>query len=250
MPYDNTDKHAYAVAEAILTQARAKPAKKHWGNPGPLALSGLVLTLTPLSCQLMGWRGSDPNGYANNGAHFFLGGLLLFLGGLLEFFLAHTFAFVVYCSYGGFFLALGATLTPGFNAALPYTSGAGILDASFYNGFGFFYLFVGVLSFVFFVCSLRTNVCLVILFLAYTIAFPLLAAAEWTHAQGQMALSHRLTVGGGAACFVVSLCSWWAMIGGLFESVDFPFVLPMGDLSEIMPTRTPRTKTADEEKLQ
>ena len=62
------------------------------------------MTLTPLSCQLMGWRGADQSGFANNGAHWFCGGLLLFLGGLLEFFLAHTFAFVVYCSYGKFCL--------------------------------------------------------------------------------------------------------------------------------------------------
>ncbi|KAK3331201.1 GPR1/FUN34/yaaH family-domain-containing protein [Apodospora peruviana] len=233
MPYDSEK-----LAEAIIAQARstAKPMKKNWGNPAPLALAGLVMTLTPLSCQLMGWRGSDPSGAANNGAHFFCGGLLLFLGGLLEFFLAHTFAFVVYCAYGGFFLALGATLTPGFGAETPYTSTAtGLLSDDFYNSFGFFYLFVGLLSFVFFICSIRTNVCLVVLFLAYTLAFPLLAAAEWTHAQGQMDLSHRLTVGGGAACFVVSICSWWAMIGGLLESVDFPFTLPMGDLSHVVP---------------
>lgn len=144
------------------------------------------------------------------------------------------------CSHfpGGFFLALGATLTPGFNAAVPYETATGVLGAAFYNSFGFFYLFVGFLSFVFFICSLRTNICLVILFLAYTIAFPLLAAAEWTHAQGQMALSNRLMVGGGAACFVVSLCSWWAMIGGLLESVDFPISLPMGDLSGVIRGRT------------
>jgi uncharacterized protein len=215
------------------------------------------MTLTPLSCQLMGWRGADQNGFANNGANWFCGGLLLFLGGLLEFFLGHTFAFVVYAAYGehnlppnshlgvslltsslqgGFFLALGATLTPGFNAEAPYMNGSSaVLGATFYNSFGFFYLFVGVLSFVFFVCSLRTNICLVLLFLAYTLAFPLLAAAEWTHADGGLELSHRLTVGGGAACFVVSACSWWAMIGGLLESVDFPFTLPMGDLSRIVP---------------
>jgi len=94
---------------------------------------------------------------------------------------------------------------------------------------------VGVLSFVFFICSLRTNICLVILFFAYTIAFPLLAAAEWTHADGNLALSSRLMVGGGAACFVVSMCSWWAMIGGLLHSVNFPVALPMGDLSHAVP---------------
>jgi succinate-acetate transporter protein len=76
-----------------------------------------------------------------------------------------------------------------------------------------------------------------ILFLAYAMAFPLLAAAEWTHALDQMELSHRLTVGGGAACFIVSACSWWAMIGGLLDSVNFPFSLPMGDMSGVFPAR-------------
>lgn len=74
-----------------------------------------------------------------------------------------------------------------------------------------------------------------ILFFAYTIAFPLLAAAQWTHAQGQLDLAKRLTVGGGAACLVVSACSWWAMIGGLLQAVDFPLTLPMGDLSRVIP---------------
>ncbi|KAB5518924.1 hypothetical protein GE09DRAFT_507279 [Coniochaeta sp. 2T2.1] len=151
---------------------------------------------------------------------------------------------------GGFFLALGATLTPGFGAQTPYMTSSGVLGAEFYSSFGFFYLFVGLLSFVFLICSLRTNICLVVLFLAYTIAFPLLAAAEWTHAEGRLALSNRLTVGGGAACFVVSLCSWWALVGGLLQSVDFPFDLPMGDLSNVFPSSKKQWTEADIEKLE
>jgi succinate-acetate transporter protein len=77
---------------------------KSFGNPTPLALAGLVLCLTPLSAQLMGWRGADGSGSANNGAHFFCGGVLLLLGGILEFFLGNTFAFVVFGSYGMFSL--------------------------------------------------------------------------------------------------------------------------------------------------
>lgn len=34
----------------------------------------------------------------------------MFVGGLLEFFLGHTFAFIVFCSYGGFFASLSATI--------------------------------------------------------------------------------------------------------------------------------------------
>jgi len=40
-------------------------SKRKFGNPTPLALAGLVLALTPLSCQLMGWRGADPTGVIN-----------------------------------------------------------------------------------------------------------------------------------------------------------------------------------------
>ncbi|KAK4199584.1 GPR1/FUN34/yaaH family-domain-containing protein [Triangularia verruculosa] len=220
----------------ILRQAQ-QPRKKNWGDPTPLALAGLVITLTPLSCQLMGWRGADPTGLANNGADFFLGGLLVFLSGIFEFFLGKTFASVAYCSLGGFFLALGATMTPGFSTEGPYLR-SGVLGADFYASFGFFYLFTGVLTFVFFICALRLNICLVILFLSYSIAFPLLAAAEWTHAEGRMDLSHRLTVAGGASCFVVTMCAWWALIGCLLQSVGWSLVLPMGDLSHIIPGST------------
>lgn len=38
--------------------------RKTFGNPTPLALGGFVMGLTPLSCQLMGWRGSGQLGTA------------------------------------------------------------------------------------------------------------------------------------------------------------------------------------------
>jgi len=149
---------------------------------------------------------------------------------------------------GGFFLALGFTLIPGFGVLGTYTTSTGELSADFYNSFGkslryrytrpplmddkgFFYLFVGLLSIVFLVCSLRTNVVLVVLFLAYSIAFPLLAAGDWQNGVGNKELGHKLLVGGGAACFVVSMMTWYALINSLLQSVDFPFELPMGNLS-------------------
>lgn len=35
-----------------------------FGNPTPLALIGFLLCLTPLSCDLMGWRGAGGSGAA------------------------------------------------------------------------------------------------------------------------------------------------------------------------------------------
>ncbi|KAI5854452.1 GPR1/FUN34/yaaH family-domain-containing protein [Tricharina praecox] len=225
-----------------LHGARFNPAKT-FGNPAPVALAGLVMCLTPLSCQLMGWRGSDSSGAANNGAHIFCGGLLLLLGGILEFFLGHTFSFVVFSAYGGFFFALGATLMPFFNATPPYAGAEGGLTTEFYNSFGFFYLFIGLLSVLFLVCSIRTNIVLVVLFLAYSIAFPVLAAADWQRGQHNEASAHTLEVTAGAACFVVSLCGWYALAASLLDSVDMPISLPMGDLSKLIPAR----KAVDEE---
>lgn len=63
------------------------------------ALLGFLLSLSPLSCDLMGWRGAGGNGIASIGAYYFMGGLLMLVGGVLEFFLGNTFPFVVFCSF-------------------------------------------------------------------------------------------------------------------------------------------------------
>lgn len=71
-----------------------------FANPTPLALLGFLLSLSPLSCELMGWRGAGGDGIATVGAYWFVGGFLMSLGGILEFFLGNTFSFVVFCSFG------------------------------------------------------------------------------------------------------------------------------------------------------
>ena len=74
--------------------------RQTFGNPTPLALLGFLLSLSPLSCELMGWRGSGGNGVATVGVYYFIGGFLMSLGGILEFFLGNTFSFVVFVSFG------------------------------------------------------------------------------------------------------------------------------------------------------
>lgn len=48
------------------------------------ALSGFLLSLTPLSCTLMGWRGAGGNGAANVGTFFAFGGVLMLIGSVGE----------------------------------------------------------------------------------------------------------------------------------------------------------------------
>jgi hypothetical protein len=54
------------------------------------ALVGFLLSLTPLSMTLMGWRGAGNNGAASIGWYMFAGGMLMVLGGVGEVCLLHT----------------------------------------------------------------------------------------------------------------------------------------------------------------
>lgn len=60
--------------------------RKTFGNPTPLALLGFVLSLSPLSCDLMGWRSTNgPTvGFAGTATYYYFGGVLMLLGGIGE----------------------------------------------------------------------------------------------------------------------------------------------------------------------
>jgi len=58
--------------------------RKTFGNPTPLALAGFLLSLTPLSMILMGWRGAGGSGASNIGVYYFFGGLLMVVGAIGE----------------------------------------------------------------------------------------------------------------------------------------------------------------------
>ncbi len=108
--------------------------RSKFGNPTPLALLGFLLSLSPLSCEMMGWKasgGGNDAGIAGVGSYYFIvclldclweekrkktnlyvkGGLLMTLGGILEFFLGNTFSFVVFCSFGMFGLYADVRVT-------------------------------------------------------------------------------------------------------------------------------------------
>src|ERR1700744_691066 len=83
-----------------------------------------------------------------SGVYYFFGGLLMVLGGFLEFILGNTFPFVVFSSFGAFWLAFGATLTPYFNASVAYDPlhpAQSSSDPVFASTFAFFHVYMGVL---------------------------------------------------------------------------------------------------------
>lgn len=198
----------------------------------------------------MGWRGAGGSGASDIGAYFFFGGLLMILGSIGEFFLGNTFPFVVFGTFGAFWLTFGATLQPFFNAYGAYSTttnpAEGLETVGFNASFGFFLVFMGLLCLIYFICSLRTNIAFAIIFLTLIPAFGCLAGAYWNLAIGyapgaatpiahNLKLANTLLVAAGALTFVTDMAGWWIFAAIMLASLDFPIQLPGKILFVILP---------------
>lgn len=170
----------------------------------------------------------------------------MIIGSVLEFILGNTFPFVVFGSFGAFWLSWAATLTPFYNASIAYdpthpaTSGT---NPTFASTFAFFHLYMGVLCFIYLLCSLRTNICFFLIFLSLVPAFGLMAATYWQLAEGHANTALICQHGAGGLVFAVCLLGWYLLMAQLLASVDFPINLPVGDLSKVI--KGASTRAAD-----
>ncbi|CEJ95024.1 Putative Transcriptional activator of ethanol catabolism AlcS [[Torrubiella] hemipterigena] len=211
--------------------------RRTFANPTPLPLLGFLIASTPLAAALMGWRGAGGGGAATIGTFYFFGGMLQIIGSILEWIIGNTFIYIVFGSFGAFWLAFAATLTPMYNAEAAFTAGATTAAekakgvASFQSSLAFFLLFMGLVVFMYLICSLRTNFVFFCIFLFLDIALFVLAGAYWKAAEGDVQAFHRLEITSGAFVFVFCVFGWYLLFAQLLETVDFPLDLPVGDLS-------------------
>lgn len=54
--------------------------------------------------------------------------------------------------------------------------------------------------------------------------------------------SHQLQIAGASCGFVVMIIGWYLLLALMLTTVDFPFNLPVGDLSHIVPSGTELAK--------
>ncbi|KAI5268192.1 hypothetical protein E4T47_07817 [Aureobasidium subglaciale] len=225
---------------------------KRFANPTPLPLLGFLVASFPLGCALMGWRGAGGGGAATIGTFYFFGGMLQMIGCLLEWFIGNTFSFVVFGSFGAFWLAFAITLTPFYNAEGAFTStattsaetAAGV--AKFDASFGYFQLIMGIIVFMYLICSLRINIVFFAIFFFLDIALFLLAAANWKAASGAAAAAGNIQIAAGAFVFAFCILGLYLLFVQLLEAVEFPINLPVGDLS----TRFKRKKSRQEVEIE
>lgn len=90
----------------------------------------------------------------------------------------------------------------------------------------FFHLFMGVLCFVYMICSIRTNIVFFGIFATLVPAFACLAGAFWQTANGNVAVALKLQIAAGALTFVTDMLGWWIFFAIMLASLDFPIQIP------------------------
>ncbi|KAI9375061.1 GPR1/FUN34/yaaH family-domain-containing protein [Aspergillus egyptiacus] len=222
--------------------------RKKLGNPTPICLMGFLIASTPNAMMLMGWRGAGGLGGAILPVYIFFGGLVQVLGAIGEWIIGNTFSCALFFTYGTFWIVQGTTQIPFFATGRNYSPTGDILEgqhtASYAATTGFYFVSLAILTFIYLICSIRTNVCLFSALFLLVITFSLIAGSFFQLANGAHELADRLLVVGGAFNFALCIPIWHIFIVQILEAVDFPIVLPVGDLSSVVLGRSQKVKGA------
>ncbi|KAF8161950.1 GPR1/FUN34/yaaH family-domain-containing protein [Mycena galopus ATCC 62051] len=203
---------------------------KQFGNPTAFAIISYLLALTPTACILMRWDGTAPTSLTGIiGGLYFVGGLGMTIGGLLEWVIGNTFSFVVFSTFGGFWLSLAVLFDPSKGIAAAFPGGAN--SPEFNHGVQFYFTFWSVLCILYFVASVRTNIVFMYMFANLIFAFAFLASAYRQAGLGNPTMSLTMLKTAGAFGIANVAGGWYLAVVLIFAAVEMPFDLPVGDLS-------------------
>src|SRR6266568_1274779 len=160
---------------------RAEAAAPAVANPAPLGLSAFALTTFVLSASNAGFIFTKVGAGASVvvGLAIFYGGLVQLVAGIQEFRAGNTFGATAFCSYGGFWLALGTVLLPpsGLVAAL-------VREATLAQALGVFLLGWTIFTLLMLLGALRSNLALIGLFTFLFLTFLALTIGQMVTASG------------------------------------------------------------------
>ncbi|KAJ5684690.1 uncharacterized protein N7477_001035 [Penicillium maclennaniae] len=222
--------------------------RRTFGNPTPISLMGFLLAATPAAMLTMGWRGLVARVVRSCEFHtvtrnlrpvyIFFGGIVQIFGAVGEWIIGNTFTCALFFTYGTFWIVQGTSMMPFFAVGTNYSptgnSLEGMTTAEYSATVGLYFVILAVITSVYLVCSIRTNVCLFLALFLLVITFSLTAATFFQAALGNAIQAARLQTAAGAFNFALCLPIWHIFIAQILDAVDFPISLPVGDLSTVV----------------
>ena len=193
----------------VAAERAAERATPAVANPAPLGLSAFALTTFVLSAANAGLI-SAPNIVL--GLALFYGGLVQLIAGVQEFRAGNTFGATAFCSYGGFWLAIGVTFTPAFAVLTAYK------PTALGPALGFFLLGWTIFTVLMTLGTLRLNGALIGVFVLLSLTFLFLAIG---------AFGGGTTTLGGWLGIITALAAWYTALAGILSSGRSMFQLPV-----------------------
>jgi len=186
------------------------------GNPAPLGLFGFASTTLVLSLYNVHARDvTVPNVIV--GMALFYGGLAQFLAGMWEFVTGNTFGATAFTSYGAFWLSFATLFVPDSGIADAYKTAAPNMED---NAIGIYLLSWMIVTFLFFIGSLRKSIGLSALFFFLTITFLVLAV-------GALNQKVNITKIGGYFGIITALIAYYCGLAEMLTPNDI-FTIPTG----------------------
>jgi uncharacterized protein len=200
---------------------RTEVAAPAVANPAPLGLCAFALTTFVLSASNAGFlfkfgAGAD----VVVGLAIFYGGLGQLVAGVQEFRAGNTFGATAFCSYGGFWLALGFVLLPptGIAAAL-------VKEATLPTALGVFLLGWTIFTLIMLIGTLRSNLALIAVFFFLFLTFLALTIGNLVTGGGSDG-SVWIQIGGWLG-IITALLAWYTALAGILASSKAMFTLPV-----------------------
>jgi len=200
---------------------RAEPAVPAIANPSPLGLSAFALTTFVLSSSNAGFifPAVGVGGDVVIGLAFFYGGLVQLVAGIQAFRANNTFAATAFCSYAGFWMALGFVLLPSTTIL------AALVKANALSqGVGTFLLGWTIFTGMMFLCTLRSTLVTMGVFFFLFLTF-LSLTIGWLAGVGSGTFTTFVGIGGWLG-IITALVAWYDALAAVLASSKSMFTLP------------------------
>src|SRR5258706_2834490 len=201
---------------------RAEAAAPAVANPAPLGLSAFALTTFVLSASNAQFIFGTPppgTGAIVIGLAIFYGGIVQLVAGIQEFRAGNTFGATAFCSYGGFWLAVGMILLPPTGIALS-------LGKNLSTALGVFVLGWTIFTFLMFLATFRLTGALMAVFFFLFLTFLALTIGYLAGSSG----TTWIQIGGWLG-IVTALVAWYTALSGVLAATKAPFQLPTFPMS-------------------
>jgi uncharacterized protein len=193
---------------------RAEPAAPAVANPAPLGLSAFALTTFVLSSSNAGFifPAVGAGGAVVIGLALFYGGLVQLVAGIQEFRQGNTFGATAFCSYAGFWLALGVVLLPGTGILAALAA-----EKAVSSGVGTFLLGWTIFTGLMLIATFRINGALIAVFALLFLTF-LALTIGWLSGVGTATFTTWVQIGGWLG-IVTAIAAWYTALAGVLASV-------------------------------